>query len=268
MTQPHRPIGLALATLFTCAAHCAAAEAPAKGFYKEEPLFSTAPSETTSLQTVDRFGPVGIGIELHQPAFVMKVKNVEPGSPAATTGKLNKGQIIETINGQKLQDIDPRIQLGDIITAAEVADGLVKLVVRDGPEAAVQEVVVHIPVLGAYSKTWPLNCPKSDKIVRDFADYTREAGPSKSFGAIGMLFLLSTGEEKDLDAVRQWAHGSGRNAPAYAWHLGYGGIPLCEYYLRTGDQEVLPAIQGWVNSAVKSQYLDGWAGRGGVPAVT
>ena len=201
----------------------------ADSFYKEPPLFSTAPSETTSLQTIDRFGPVGIGIELHQPAFVMKVKNVEEGSPAAATGKLNKGQIIETINGQQLKDIDPRIQLGDIITAAEAADGVVKLVVRDAPEAASREVVIKIPVLGAYSKTWPLDCSKSDRIVRGFADYTKTAGPDKSFGGIGMLFLLSTGEEQDLDAVRAWAHGGARNAPTYAWHLGYGGIPLCEY---------------------------------------
>ena len=269
MTHSHRIFRLPLAMLFfSCVAHCAAAEAPVTGFYKVPPLFSTAPSETASLQTIDRFGPVGIGIELHQPAFVMKVKNVEPDSPAAATGKLNKGQIIETINGQKLKDIDPRIQLGDVITAAEAADGLIKLVVRDGPEVPPQEVVVQIPVLGTYSKTWPLNCPKSDMIVRGFADYTRAAGPGKSFGAIGMLFLLSTGEEQDLEAVRGWARGSARNAPAYAWHLGYGGIPLCEYYLRTGDQEVLPTIQGWVNSAVKAQYLDGWAGRGGVAAVT
>jgi hypothetical protein len=242
--------------------------AGADSFYKEPPLFSTAPSETTSLQTIDRFGPVGIGIELHQPAFVMMVKNVEEGSPAATTGKLNKGQIIETINGQKLKDIDPRIQLGDIITAAEAADGVVKLVVRDAAEAPPREVVVTIPVLGTYAKTWPLDCPKSDRIVRGFADYTREAGPNKSFGDIGMLFLLSTGEEQDLEAVRAWARGGARNAPTYAWYLGYGGIPLCEYYLRTGDQEVLPTIQGWVNNAVKAQYLDGWAGRGGVAAVT
>ena len=46
-----------------------------------------------------------------------------------------------------------------------------KLMVKDTPEAAAQEVIVRIPVLGAYRKTWPLNCPKSDKIVRGFADY-------------------------------------------------------------------------------------------------
>ena len=267
MTQPHQTTGLALAMLFCCGAHCAAADAPATGYYKQPPLFSTCPDETASSQSVDRFGPVGIGIDLVQPAFGMQVRNVEKGSPADATGMLKKGQLIETINGQKLADIDPRIQLGRIIDAAEASDGVIKLQVKDTPDAAAREVIVKIPVLGAYSKTWPLDCPKSDKIVRGFADFLAH-DPSKGFGGIGMLFLLSTGEEKDLATVRDWVRGAARNAPAYAWHLGYGGIPLCEYYLRTGDAAALPAIQGWVNSAVKGQYLDGWAGRGGVPAVT
>ncbi|MCX6873263.1 MAG: DUF6288 domain-containing protein [Verrucomicrobia bacterium] len=167
----------------------------ADSFYKEPPLFSTAPSETASFQTIDRFGPVGIGIELHQPAFVMKVKNVEEGSPAAATGKLNKGQIIETINGQKLKDIDPRIQLGDIITAAEAADGVVKLVVRDAPEAPPREIVVNIPVLGAYSKTWPLDGPRSDRTVCGIGEIWRRA-------AMGLLQQIMPGHYRELMDIR------------------------------------------------------------------
>jgi len=238
-------------------------------FYKTPPLFSTAPQETKSMETVDRFGPVGIGIELHQPAFVMKVKNIEKGSPAEATGKLMPGQIIETINGAKLQDIDPRIQLGQIITAAEEKDGIVRLMVKDTPTATAQEVIVKIPVLGAYSKTWPLNCPKSDKIVRDFADYLAKPGSDKGFSNIGMLFLLGTGEEKDIAPVREWVHGlAGKKSPTYSWHLGYGGIPLCEYYLRTGDNEALPIIQAWADTAVKEEFMGGWSQKGHAAAVT
>jgi len=269
MTKPRQTFGLALAMLFCCAAHCAAVESPAKGFYKQSPLFSTCPDEKVSSQSIDRFGPVGIGIELVQPAFAMKVRNVEKDSPAEATGMLEKGQIIESINGQKLADIDPRIQLGRIIEAAEASDGVVRLLIKDTPEAAVREVLVKIPVLGAYSNTWPLDCPKSNKIVRGFADYLARPGANKGFGGIGMLFLLSTGEDKDLATVRDWVHGhADKSVPTYAWHLGYGGIPLTEYYLRTGDAAALLTIQKWVDSAVKAQYLDGWAGRGGVPAVT
>ena len=253
-----------IAGLLTCGIVASAEES---SFYKGPGIFSTRPSETKSMQTIDRFGPVGMGIELHQPAFVMKIKNIEEGSPAETIGKLKQGQYIETINGQKLADIDPRIQLGQIVAAAEATDGAIKFMVKDKADAKAQQVIVKIPVLGAYSKTWPLKCPKSDKIVRNFADYLAKPGSHKGFGGIGMLFLLSTGEEKDLEVVRRSAQGL-KGAPTYAWHLGYGGIPLAEYYLRTGDQSVLPTIQKWADSAKKGQYLGGWAGRGGIPHVT
>ena len=184
--------------LFSCLVGLASAQ---DKFYKKTQLFSTAPSPEKSLQSVDRFGPVGIGIELIQPAFTMRVKNVEEGSPAAETGKLQKGQIIESINGEKLADVDPRIQLGRILAKAEATDGLVKFAIQGSSDP----VVVKIPVLGAYSKTWPLNCAKSDKIVRQVAEYLSTTDGNKGLADIGMLFLLSTGERKDLEVVRNWA---------------------------------------------------------------
>ncbi len=261
-------ISLLLTTACLWAGGVAAA---ADSYYKEPPLFSTAPSPGKSLQTIDRFGPVGMGVELHQPAFVMKIKNIEEGSPAAATGKLKAGQIIETINGQRLKDIDPRIQLAQILAAAEATDGVMKFAVKDAPDTKAEEVIVKVPVLGAYSETWPLDCPKSERIVRDFADHLAKQDPVGNFSGIrniAMLFLLSTGEDKDLEVVRKWARSAANRPHTYAWYLGYGGIPLCEYYLRTGDKEVLPGIQKWADNAVKGQYLDGWAGRGGVPSVT
>ncbi len=263
----HLRIGSVLAIAFASA--CMGTFVRADSFYTVPQIFSTTPSSAQSVQSIDRFGPVGIGIELHQPAFVMKVQNVEPGSPAAKTGKLKPGQIIETINGEKLHDIDPRFQLGNVITAAEASDGLVKMMVKNTPADAAVEVIVKIPVLGAYSATWPVNCPKSDKIVRNFADYLAKPDSNKGFAEIGLLFLVSTGEEKDLAPVRAWVQGlKYKPAPTYAWFLGYGGIGLCEYYLRTGDPDALPVIQKWVDSATKAEYLDGWNGRGGVAAVT
>ena len=234
-------------------------------FYKApEGVFSTRPSATSSLTHIKRFGPVGIGIDLLQPAFTMRIAHIEKGSPAAATEKLRAGQVIESINGQKLADIDPRIQLGRILAAAEASDGVLRFAIRGESE----DIHVHVPVLGAYSRTWPLDCPKSETIVRNFAKYLSKPDANPGFGGIGMLFLLSTGEEKDLQVVREWARRVSKQPHTYAWYLGYGGIPLCEYYLRTGDQEVLPGIQRWVDNAVKAQYLDGWAGRGGVPRVT
>jgi len=96
------------------------------------PQFHPFPDENAAVQSIDRFGPVGIGIHLVQPAFGMKVKNVEPGSPAEATGKLKKDLIIDSINDQVLKDRDPRQILGDIIAKAEATDGVVKFEFASG----------------------------------------------------------------------------------------------------------------------------------------
>lgn len=256
-------VSWALALAACGAAGAIAQEVKSSGFYKQPSLFSTRPSETKSSELIARFGPVGLGVELVPPAFVMKVGKVEPGSPAAAAGKFVAGQIIETINGQVLKDIDPRIQLGNLITEAEATDGIMKFTLKDKADAPAQEVVVKIPVLGRYSPTWPLNCPKSDKIVRDFASYLAKDGSDPGFSQIGMLFLLGTGDDQDLVAVKKWVHSLvGKKTPTYAWHIGYSGIPLCEYYLRTGDAVALPVIQALADTAVKEEFMGGWSQKG------
>jgi len=238
----------------------------ASGYYKAPPMFHPYPDEKAALQSIDRFGPIGIGIELLQPAFVMRVKNVEADSPAAATGKLKKGQLIDSINGRILEDVDPRRILGDIIAKAEATDGVVKLVVRENRDAEPETVVVKIPVLGAYSKTWPLNCKKSDRIVRDMAAWLKKTGANGM--GLGHLFLLSTGDESDLEYVRgkmqetAKANEGKTELGGYPWHLGYGSIALCEYYLRTGDESILPTIKMKADVLMRLMYNNAWGGRG------
>jgi hypothetical protein len=51
-------------------------------FFKEPVIFlHSGPNEKTTVQSIDRFGPMGISIELRLPAYRMGVKNVEEGSP-------------------------------------------------------------------------------------------------------------------------------------------------------------------------------------------
>ncbi|PXA04859.1 hypothetical protein DDZ13_02530 [Coraliomargarita sinensis] len=202
--------------------------------------------------TIQNFGPVGIGIDLEQ-GFVMKINNVEAGSPAAKTGQLQKGQVIKSINGVRLKDdYDPRIVLGQLITNAEASDGRITLDIQGQGD-----VTVTIPVLGSYSPTWPLNCPKSDKIVRNLADRIAEHGKNDWSG---MLFLLSTGEEKDLAVVREWIQ-NGASVGGINWSIGMSGMAFCEYYLRTGDQSVLPTIQKGADHLRDHIYNGAWAGR-------
>ncbi len=241
----------------------------ADDYYKKTPQFHMYPDPNAPRYTLKRFGPVGIGLDLRKPNFSMYISNVEPGSPAEACGKLKKGQIIESINGRTLKDEDPRVLLGNMITEAEARDGVMKMMVKDDPEAVAQEVIVKIPALGAYSKTWPVNCKKSDKIVRDFADFLAENKESIGIGLDGaLLFMLSTGEEKDLDVARKWVAGlvekykDAEEIKTYPWFAGYNGPALCEYYLRTGDESILPVIEKLADYLKRTIYNGSWMGRG------
>jgi hypothetical protein len=268
----HPSISLALTILLTAAGHCAdvASSKFESKFYKEHPLFSTYPKETAVRTEVEHFGPVGIGINLVLPPFQMQVSRVHKGSPAEATGKLKVGQTIESINGEKLKDIDPRIQLGAIITKAEATDGVIKFMIKETADSkTAEEVIVKIPVLGTYSKTWPLNCPKSDKIVRGEAEWlarTRANGLG-----LGLLFLVSTREEKDLEVARSWVKETvakyqnvARITDSSTWNAGYGGLGLCEYYLRTGDATILPVIEKNADYLKRNMYNGAWNHYGGV----
>lgn len=228
------------------------------------------PDPGVARYNIKRFGPVGIGLELRQPAFTMHIVNIEEGSPAAASGKLKKGQIIESVNGHVLKDEDPRVLLGNWITEAEANGGIMKLMVKDNAEAKAQEVIVKIPALGAYSDTWPVNCDKSDKIVRACADALAEHKDSADIGLDGaVLFMLSTGEEKDLEVVRGWMkklvekHEGKTEIKTYPWFAGYTGPGFCEYYLRTGDESILPIIKMMADSLSETIYNGSWMGRGG-----
>jgi hypothetical protein len=224
------------------------------GFYKVPPFFSPYPKANDKKGwLIKNFGPVGIGITIKAPGMTLEITTVENGSPAEKIGKLKKGQIIESINGIVLRDIDPRIILASIITEVEAADGKVVLKIKD-----LGDVPVQIPVMGRYSATWPLNCPKSDKIVRNLADLLAKQGKTE-WGSV--LFLLSTGEEKDLDVVRGWMKNR-KEIGSINWTVGIEGIGVCEYYLRTGDASVLPMIQKGADHLRDRIYNGAWAGRG------
>lgn len=229
-----------------------AATAPAD---KPDYVFKPAPFDKRNTWLIRNFGSVGIGIMLEK-GPVMKINNVEPGSPAEKTGKLKQGDIIESINGIKLSETqrDPRILLGDIITEAEATNGKIILQLKDKGS-----VTVDIPVLGRYSETWPLNCPKSDRIVRNLADLVAKQGKGE-WGSV--LFLLSTGEAKDLEVVRGWMK-ERKVIGDINWSVGIEGMGICEYYLRTGDASVLPMIQKGADHLRDRIYNGAWSGRGG-----
>jgi hypothetical protein len=231
-------------------------------YYKEPPQFHFTPDPNAPREEIGRLGPIGLALELRKPNFTMFIKSVEEGSPAAATEKLKPGQMIESINGEVLKDIDPRVQLGNLITKIEATDGVVKLMVKDDPKGKASPVEFKIPVMGAYSDTWPVNCKKSDRIVREMSAYLRA---EEQWGWGAALFLLSTGEEEDLEEVRKRFSGKlpSEGNVGHTWSIGYTGIAICEYYLRTGDKSVLPNIKAKCDHLRDTMYNGSWMGRGG-----
>ena len=206
------------------------------------------------------------------------VSDLATGSPAAASGLVN-GDVLTSVNGNTLAVPDPRIPLGEAINAAEGAAGVLTFGV-DGKA----DVVITIPVLGSYVTAWPAgSCPKSAQIVDDLAAFItarQELDGSYNFdgssistdigACLTSLFLLSTGDDALLPNVQLHVQ---TIAPAIAanpttgnWHLGYQGMLFAEYYLRTGDVTVLPALQAICDRAIEQQLNGGWGhGNSGSP---
>ena len=200
-------------------------------------------------------GVTGINATVEE-GLLVTVHSTEPGTPAA--GKFQKGDVLVAVNGAAMSDPEPYIALGNAITAAEAGDGKLAFAVKRGDAEAQIDIV--IPVLGAYSKTWPLNCKKSDTIVRQAAAFIAKDLHVKPIrrdkGYLGALALLSTGEDKYLPIVKARLM-KFRNS-SQTWQNGYFGITMAEYYLRTGDKDVLPLLQSICDDSAARQVYRGW----------
>ncbi len=220
---------------------------------------------------VGNFGPTGLEIDVRDNGTAL-VTAVQPGSPAE--GLVEEGEIIHRIQGEPLPGElwDQLNMLGGFITEAEADDGIIRLSSRQG-DGEIREVEIEIPVLGPLADTAPLECAKTDKIIAANAKYLRglvadEEGLRQLAGhnhlnALAILSLLSTGQEEDLDAVRaiyaeRMRDFDQTDTGPNSWHNGHQGIAVCEYYLRTGDESVMPLINAICESARKYQVNGGW----------
>jgi hypothetical protein len=108
--------------------------------------------------------PTGIFAEFK--GGVLKVTQVTPDTPAA--GKLEKGDVWLSVDGESLEIQDPRHPLGFALNAAEGRDGKMKFGVERG--GAKQSVVVQLEPLGSCGPTYPVDCAKSKRIVDEVVE--------------------------------------------------------------------------------------------------
>jgi hypothetical protein len=246
----------------------ATARSPAE-YYTEPQIYGMRPNPNGELE----LGPIGAtGIEARiYKGVTVTVEATQPDTPA--TGKFTKGDVILGVNGAALKGRNPLVVLGSALTEAEATDGVLTFDVKPADEGAAKQVTVDIPVLGAYSEAFPLNCAKSEKIImRAAAFYAGEDRLKQhSFlNALACLYLLSTGDDAYVPRVKQYfaqflaKDGSVRGIGDHSWHNGYNGVACAEYYLRTGDKSVLPILQYYCDDARDRQHYGvGWGHWGG-----
>jgi len=229
--------------------------------HSEEMVFRMRPDPERE-KLFGQIGVTGLTARIHR-GVTLKVEKIMPGSPA--DGNFEKGEIIAGINGTPLKGGNPYVTLGNALTRAEATDGRMVFDVISADGRSTRTQTLQIPVLGSYSKTWPLDCSKSKKIISQTAEYYADRSKFNEGGipgALACLFLLSTGEDKYLPRVREYFDAFPENTRAigeHTWNNGYNGIACGEYYLRTGDRSVLPILQHYCDDARKRQKFGcGW----------
>ena len=241
---------------------CAADEAKTADYYTTDELKYQTRPDPAGERFFGVIGTTGIKARVY-PGVVLKVEGMMPGSPCG--GKFAKQEILTGINGTALKGLDPFVAMGNALTKAEATDGQMVFDVTSADGKTQRKETVTIPVLGAYSKTWPLDCPKSKRIIDEAAAFYSDP---KKFnqdgipGALACLFLLSTGDDKYLPRVKAYFDTFPKEVKAigdHTWNNGYNGIACGEYYLRTGDKSVLPIMQHYCDDAkARQKFGCGW----------
>ena len=197
------------------------------------------------------------------------VTHVGANSPAS--GIMEVNDVILGVGGKLFTD-DARKSFGKAITEAEKTENRGILAVTRFRAGKTEEVQLKLRVMGSYSDTAPYDCAKS-KLILDEACKSLEKEPLSDslWGAINGLALLATGNPDYLPNLQAYArmlagkkvqlNDSGEGCQTWDW--GYMNLFLCEYYLVTGDKDVLPGIKDYTLALARGQGMYGTYGHGG-----
>lgn len=215
------------------------------------------------------------------------IKSVEKGSPA--DGILQPYDVIvgaaippntpphtwKSTPEVKTFDSDARLSFARAVTWAESDAGQGKLQVMRSRDGKTETVTIQLPVMGTYNGGHPLGCPKSQKIVTDAAAFVAKHMPADGYdpgvgGPQNANLLLASHNPAYLDHVRRSAVRMSllhtvSDAGHETWRWGNTNTFLCEYYLATGDDRVLPTITEFSQVLQDGQCNPGTWGHRGVP---
>ena len=178
------------------------------------------------------------------PSRQILITSVAKGTPA--DGVLQKGDVIVGIGGKKFKQ-DARITFAKTIGTVESSDG--KMVLQRSRDGKTSEVTIELPKLPMFSDTAPYECKKSEILLKQGCDALAKRGLKRTDIAnhLNAMALLASGDEAYAKLVKNYAHrvikkplSAQMSLPC--WHFGFTNLFLCEYYLATKDEKVLPEI--------------------------
>ena len=195
------------------------------------------------------------------------------GAATPADGVMKVDDVILGVNGRMFND-DARKSIAFAIQDAETEAkaGVLKLTVSRA--GVVSELSIKLPVMGSYAATAPWDCEKSKRILEAGCKVLEKEPLTPGWtGAMNGLALLSTGNSEYLPKLQEYARSlmpanldpnkkpEGPNWGS-TWDLGHRNIFLCEYYLITKDQQVLPTIEKITLSLARGQSMYGTFGHG------
>jgi hypothetical protein len=185
-------------------------------------------------------------------------------------GKLEKGDKIVGANGNafvtphkfgygvgKFGYEGPMMDLGNALEDSQgKLDGkLVLEIERDGRKFKTDMRLTT--KYGSYAQNYPFDCKKTDIILKETCAYLIERQKADglwsdrpNINAFAALALLGSGDKMSLPAVKKAMQAMARKCDGEieyeglpVWHYTLYGIALSEYYLKTHEPWVLPALE-------------------------
>jgi len=238
-------------------------------------------------------GITGIRVELMEehPQALM-VRYVFPDSPA--DGKVQAGDLITGVdgksfkvphkNGYGMDKFGPYGPIADFAQAldacqrgtgpgakarlkAKAGNGTLNLMLQREGEKTQAKINVGNKY-GAYSKSYPNECAKTDLILAELLDYlVAHQNADGSWGSaphntFAPLALMSSKKKSHRDALLKNVkmHANTTKAVDESWLINWrymsAAIVLSEYYLLTGEKWLLPELQEIYDFLLSTQYVD------------
>ena len=209
---------------------------------------------------IDRNNMGSSGLQTAQSRQILVTVASVPGSAVLAVDDVILGAMAADSGEVPLFTSDARKTLGAAIGEAEKT-GAGTLRVKRWRAGTTTDENISMTIMGDYSATAPYSCPKSALILANARNkLVGQLKANSNFltndwkGAVSGLALLAGVAPGDLDystvqtRLQTYARAISTAGPVHTglsiWNWGYLGVFLAEYYLATGDANVLPGITG------------------------